>query len=174
MTFFDGVAVDQLARYLLLPVFILGAIENLLLIRFGGDPQRGIKFWSQYLDDDEWQFLLLLNRNILEEKRIRLWVKKRSFILKKESSVVIRYGNPKQSTSWPMIGYIDLGNADRKIEYRLSVTMLLFLFVLAAFQVYIGIFMLIAFMLSCYMEIIGARDFLSRQTELFLQGKIPH
>jgi hypothetical protein len=173
MTFFDGVIVDQLVRYLLFPVFMLGIIENLLLIRFGGNPKRGIKIWSQHLGDAEWQFLLLLSRDILEEKRVRLWVKKKSFILKEESGVVIRYSNPKQSTSWPMIGYIDLGNTDRKIEYRLSVMMLLFLFVLAIIQIYVGMFLSIAFMLSCYMEIIGTRDFLSRQTELFLQGKIP-
>jgi hypothetical protein len=172
MTLFDGAIVDQLAKYLFFPVFILGTIENLLLIRFGGNPQRGIKIWSQNLDEAEWQFLLLLNRNILEEKKMRLWVKKRSFIIKEESGVAIRYSNPKQGTSWPMIGYIDLGNADRKIEYRLSVMMLLLLFVLSAIQIYVGIFMSIAFMLSCYMEIIGIRDFLARQTELFLQGKL--
>jgi len=165
--------IKELHPFILISLIVLGIIENLLFVRYGGKLKRGLMVWNQALRDDEWLFLSNLREDIVEEVKVGLWAKKKSFIMVRDGEVLIRYGNPKQNTSWPMVGYVDISSNEHVLEYRLPLFMLLLTLYLVFYgliaQVYLfSLFMFVIFAIGFFMEFVGVRDFLAKRTDLYL------
>jgi hypothetical protein len=156
------------APILVLVFFIWGIIDNYFLTRYVGKLNRGYTIWNQALSEEARQFLSNLKEDTGEINKVGFWRTKTSFIIRKDGEALIRYENPVQRTSWPIVFYINLSLADPKIEYRLSLPMLLSLLPLVILNNFVGLFLLVAFMISSFMEVGGANNFLAKKTELYL------
>jgi hypothetical protein len=159
------------AAYIGIVVFsIWGTIDNYFLTRYGGKLNRGFTIWHQALSNEARQFLSNLNEDIVEEKKVSFWLTETSFITRQQEEALICYRNPSQGTSWPIVFYVDLALADPKLQYRLSLPMLLLLGLLAILNIFIGLFFLFVFILSWFMEMNGTNTFLAEKIELHSIG----
>lgn len=170
------VDISFLVKYLFpvifLGLFFLGIIENLFFVRIGGRMKRGLMVWNQKLCDDAWQFLSTLQEDIVQEVKVGLWYKKKSFISAREGEVLIRYGDPKQNTSWPILGYVNLSNQEHVLEYRMPAFMVLLVLWFVLFgvikSVYLfSIFFLVIFAVGFFLEFTGLRSFVADMTDLY-------
>jgi hypothetical protein len=166
---------------LLLLGFIWYAVDTYLLIRYGGKLKRGFKIWSWPLTSDEQKFLTSLKQDIVKIEERGKWIKRKSvsFIAISNGEALIRYSNPSQSTSWPMVTYVDLMAPAPELEYRISAPGILLWLAMVSAPVRIfftggridsGLFLLAFFIVmigvSTFMEVTGNRRFLARQIEL--------
>jgi hypothetical protein len=177
---------------LLLLGFIWYAVDTYLLIRHGGKLKRGFKVWSRPLTNDEQKFLASLKQDIVKIEERGKWIKRKSvsFIAISNGEALIRYSNPSQSTSWPMVAYVDLMTPAPELEYRISAPGILLWLAMVSIPVRIfftggridtSLFMLAFFIVmigvNTFMEITGNRKFLIHQIELdpfrnSLQGRL--
>jgi len=158
----------DIAPNIALAVFVWGAIDNYFLTRYGGKLDRGFTVWKKSLTDNDKQFLLSLKEDIVDKKQVRLWRTKISFIVVRDREALIRYSNPGQNTSWPMICYVDLSSSEPMLEYRLSLPMLLGTIILSFFHIIVFLILSVAFVISWLFETGGARNYLSQKADLYL------
>ena len=125
---FNPINLIPILLFLEIPVFIWGIIDTTLLMRPKGKLKRGIRVWKEQLDPVMVQNLKNLQENkIVKERRIfssRItW-----FVLVEQEQRLINPDRKWFSTSWPIMGYINLRNGFDELEYRMSLPMLIVIF----------------------------------------------
>lgn len=151
--------------------FIWGLIDNYFLIRYSGKLNRGFTVWKTPLNDSEKQFLFAIKEDIEEKTKIGPWRTKTSFIMVKDGEILVRYSNPGQNTSWPVVGYVDTTSPDAMLEYRLSIPMMAATIIFASAYIYIFLFFLAIFVICWFIEIGGLRKYLSQKAERYIVRK---
>lgn len=157
--------------FMLFGVLVFGIVEDYFFIRKTGKLKRGLMIWKKDLRDDEWLFLSNLREDILDEITVGHWPKKKSFIAVADGEALIRFDDPKMRTAWPMVGYVDLSSVERNLEFRMPVFMLLLMVCLVLYGMfgqvyYFGFLVLFLFAIAFYMQFVGLRDYLAKQTDL--------
>jgi hypothetical protein len=150
-----------------LALFILGIIDNYLLTRYGGRLNRGFTVWRTGLSDDQSRFLLNVREDVVDRRKVALLRTKTSFVRVQDREALIRYSNPYQRTSWPLVGYVDLSASETELEYRLSLVMLLGTVLLALSNIIVASVLSIAFVASWYFETTGLRQYLSDKADRY-------
>lgn len=163
----------EIAPNIAFALLIWGVIDNYLLIRYSGKLNRGFTIWKSSIRNEERQFLLTLGEDIVDTKKIGLWRTKTSFIVVRANEALIRYSNPSQNTSWPLVGYIDLSFPEPILEYRLSLPMLIATVFLSFLSIVIVIALSIAFLLRWFFEAGGMKNYLSKKADLHFVRQKP-
>jgi hypothetical protein len=157
----------EIAPNIAFALLIWGVVDNYFLARYDGKLNRGFTIWKTPIKNDEQQFLLTLKEDIVERKKIGPWRTKTSFIMVKDGEALIRYSNPSQNTSWPLVGYVDIFSPNVMLEYRLSLPMLVGTVFLSSIQIFIVAFLSVAFGISWLFEAGGIRNYLSQKVDLY-------
>lgn len=144
---------DQLLNLvsILLPIiaFIAFAIwfliDNYRFYRFEGNIKRGVKIWSKELSYDSWQYLSALKQDIVEQKKMLFSEYKSDFIRVQDNEILV-YSSPKKfESSFIIIGYIDIETPIHELEYRMSLSGLIFLALFTILGVLIFLISFIAY-----------------------------
>lgn len=154
-------------------LYVWGMVDNYYLTRYGGNLKRGFAIWDRKLRGETRQFLSALKEDIVETKKVGPWLIATSFITKQNDGALICSRNPIRRTFWPVVLYVDLSLAHPKLEYCLSLSMLLVLLPLSFLNIFFGLFFLIVFILSWFIEMNAANAFLAQKTELYLIRQSP-
>ena len=158
--------------YIGIAFFIWGIVDNYFLIRYGGKLNRGFTVWKKVLTGSERHFLLNLSEDIVEKTKIGIGRTKTNFFAKQGDAVLIRYSNPGQKTSWPIVFYVDLSTPQPMMEYRFSLPMFLGTLLISSLNIIVFIVLLVAFVISWIFETSGTRNYLSKKTDLYFAKKL--
>ena len=156
-------------------MFLLATLDNYLLIRYGGKPNRGFAIWKQPLNIGEKSFLEDLKEDIVDEKEkqyVFRTIIKRDFIMKTGNKVLLRFNHMGQRTSWPLVGYVDLSLPEPQMEYRLSLLMLILTVLIMLINIITFVVLILAFILSWFFEAGNLRKYLSEKSVFYLARKI--
>ena len=94
--------------------------------RFQGKLKRGVRVWSRDLLPSTWQFLLSMQSDFVQQKRSSS--RPERFIRIQGDEILIYSSPEKFHSSWACIGYVEKTSPVPRLEYRMSVPGIIFLF----------------------------------------------